>query len=451
MPSKKKNLLPAFQNKLILFISLLIYIGLFFLAYDSIGLISIAFAMLPVVVGSWFYGQKVGLLLALLAIPLNFLLTFIKTGIYWDIKIPGVSVGIIFTFVAAGFIGWTSNLNKAREKELIERKEVEKKLAQTEMRYSSIFNGINDAVFVETLSGQVLDVNKRACEMFGWTYDEFITKTIRDMVPPENRALIPDEQKEEDISDEAFETINIRANGEPFPVAITGRLQKIDGETRLLVVVRDITEQKKAEEQLHKLSLATSQSPAAIVIADLSGTIEYANPAFTKITGYTLEEAIGNNPRILQSGEHGVEFYKNLWETLNKGEIWRGEFHNKNKDGRYFWESASISPIINTDGKTTHYIAVKEDISDRVETMLALEEAKNTAEAATQAKADFLANMSHEIRTPLNAIYGMTGLLLDTPLNAEQQDFVETARGGSETLLSVINNSKRSGGRAYRN
>ncbi|MBT3189848.1 MAG: response regulator [Anaerolineae bacterium] len=313
-------------------------------------------------------------------------------------------------------------------------------LLQYEARFRGIFNGVNDAIFVETISGKVLDVNKRACEMFGWTHAEFITKTVLDMVPPENQALIPDEQSEENISNEAFETVNIRANGERFPVAITGRIQKIGKEKRLLVVVRDITEQKKAEEKLHKLSLATSQSPAAIVITDLNGAIEYSNPAFSKITGYTSEEATGNNPRILQSGEHGVEFYKNLWETLAKGETWRGEFHNKNKAGGYFWESASISPIINPDGKTTHYIAVKEDISDRIETMLALEEAKNAAEAATQAKADFLANMSHEIRTPLNAIYGMTGLLLDTPLNSEQQDFVETARGGSETLLAVINN-----------
>ncbi len=440
MSSKEKKLPLDLYNKLMLLASFLVYIILFFLAYDSIGLIVIAFAILPVIVGAWFYGQKTGFLLALVAIPLNLFLTFIRTGTYWNIKTPGISVGIIFTFIAAGFIGWTSNLHNQREKELKDRKEAEKKLAQTELHYRHIFNGINDAVFVETLSGKILDINQRACEMFGWTREEFITKTVRDMVPPKNRALIPAEQSEEDISDKAFETINIRSNGEHFPVSITGRLQEIGEKKRLLVVVRDISEQKKIEEKLLKLSLATSQSPAAIVITDLNGSIEYTNPAFTKITGYTAEEAIGHNPRILQSGEHGTEFYKNLWETLAKGKTWRGEFHNKSKDGHYFWESASISPMINPNGKTTHYIAVKEDISERVEAMFALEEAKNAAESATQAKADFLANMSHEIRTPLNAIYGMTGLLLDTPLNAEQQDFVETARGGSETLLAVINN-----------
>ena len=318
------------------------------------------------------------------------------------------------------------------------KEQVEGKLREVQSQYREIFNGVNDAIIVESLSGKVLDVNKRACEMFGWSHEEFLSKTLRDMVPPEFHTLLPN-AGERDLSEKTLYTTNMRANGEHFPVAVRGRVQEVGNKKRLLVVVRDITEQKKAEEELLKLSRATFQSPAAIVITDLQGTIEYVNPAFTEVTGYTREEAVGENPRVLQSGMHHTEFYEELWKTIATGDIWRGEFRNKNKDGRFFWESASISPVANSEGEITHYVAVKEDITERKQVMIDLQKAKETAEDAARAKADFLANMSHEIRTPLNAIFGMTGLMLDTPLNAEQQDFMETIRSGSDTLLSVIN------------
>ena len=318
------------------------------------------------------------------------------------------------------------------------KEQVEGKLREVQSQYREIFNGVNDAIIVESLSGKVLDVNKRACEMFGWSHEEFLSKTLRDMVPPEFHTLLPN-AGERDLSEKTLYTTNMRANGEHFPVAVRGRVQEVGNKKRLLVVVRDITEQKKAEEELLKLSRATFQSPAAIVITDLQGTIEYVNPAFTEVTGYTREEAVGENPRVLQSGMHHTEFYEELWKTIATGDIWRGEFRNKNKDGRFFWESASISPVANSEGEITHCVAVKEDITERKQVMNDLQKAKEVAEDAARAKADFLANMSHEIRTPLNAIFGMTGLMLDTPLNAEQQDFMETIRSGSDTLLSVIN------------
>jgi PAS domain S-box-containing protein len=133
-----------------------------------------------------------------------------------------------------------------------EREATEKELIETELWYRSVFDGVNDAVLVETVKGEVLDVNARACEMFGWTRLEFLTKTIRDMVPPEYQALLPEEQDETTLSEEPFETMNMRANGEIFPVSVSGRLQVIGEEKRLLIVLRDITEQKRIEDELKK-------------------------------------------------------------------------------------------------------------------------------------------------------------------------------------------------------
>ena len=203
-----------------------------------------------------------------------------------------------------------------------------------------------------------------------------------------------------------------------------------------------------------KLSTAVEQSPVTIVITDTSGTIEYVNPKFTEMTGYTLAEALGQNPRILKSGEFPPEAYKTLWNTILAGEVWRGEFHNKKKNGQLFWEQASISPIKDALGIVTSFVAVKEDITGRklaeaelIETNRHLAEATSRAsemaekaEMASAAKSEFLANMSHEIRTPMNGVIGMTGLLLDTELNDEQRRYAEIVRASGESLLSLINN-----------
>ena len=136
--------------------------------------------------------------------------------------------------------------------------------------------------------------------------------------------------------------------------------------------VTDISGSKRAEEDLRKLSRAVEHSPASVVITDTKGTIEYVNPAFTRVTGYAREEVIGQNPRILKSGESPPETYAALWDAITHGREWHGEFHNRRKDGTLYWEFASISPIVDADGCTTHFIAVKEDMTSRKEAEAAL-------------------------------------------------------------------------------
>jgi two-component system, cell cycle sensor histidine kinase and response regulator CckA len=129
--------------------------------------------------------------------------------------------------------------------------------------------------------------------------------------------------------------------------------------------MEDITERKRAEDKQRKLSRIVEQSPVSIVITDVKGTIEFTNPAFTRITGYSAEEAIGQNPRFLQSGDTSPETYKELWSALTSGETWEGEFLNKRKDGRLFWEHCTISVLYNDRREITNYTASKVDITER--------------------------------------------------------------------------------------
>ena len=122
---------------------------------------------------------------------------------------------------------------------------------------------------------------------------------------------------------------------------------------------------RQSEDQVRQLSHAVQQAPVSIVITDTEGKIEYVNPKFTEITGYTMEEVRGQNPRILKSGETPAEEYQKLWAAIAAGHEWRGEFHNRKKNGELFWESVSISPIRDAAGKITHYLAAKEDITER--------------------------------------------------------------------------------------
>jgi PAS domain S-box-containing protein len=225
----------------------------------------------------------------------------------------------------------------------------------------------------------------------------------------------------------------------------------------ILGIYADITERKQAEEQLRKLAQAVEQSPESIIITDLDGNIEYVNEAFAKISGYPHEEIIGQNTRLLNSGKTPQETYTELWNTISHGQTWKGEFINKHKDGSEYLEFAIITPIRQPNGGITHYVAVKEDITEKrcqgaeldqhrhhLEELVAsrtaeLESARALADAANQSKSAFLANMSHEIRTPMNAIIGLTYLLRQDTPTTQQSVRLDKIDAAAQHLLSIVN------------
>jgi PAS domain S-box-containing protein len=194
----------------------------------------------------------------------------------------------------------------------------------------------------------------------------------------------------------------------------------------------------RAHEQLRLHARAIEMAGNAIVITDSNGNIQLANPAFTTITGYSREEAIGQNPRILRSGRHDRAFYERLWQTILSGHVWKGELVNRRRDGSLYTEEMTIAPVRDEQGNITHFVAIKQDITQRKQFEQRLEEVAEQAQAASRAKSEFLANMSHEIRTPMNGILGMAQLLMDTPLNEEQKDYVTTLKDSAESLLSLL-------------
>lgn len=142
-------------------------------------------------------------------------------------------------------------------------------------------------------------------------------------------------------------------------------------------ISHDITNRKTAEQQLRKLSMAVEQSPVSIVITNLDGDIEYANPKACETTGYELRELMGKNPRVLKSGETSPQEYDLLWNRITHGEEWKGLFHNKKKNGELYWESATIAPIKDANGNITHYLGIKEDITEKLKVEQALRESES--------------------------------------------------------------------------
>lgn len=207
----------------------------------------------------------------------------------------------------------------------------------------------------------------------------------------------------------------------------------------LVGIGRDITDQKKASETIQKFAKSIEQSPSTIVITDVYGTIEYVNPKFTEVTGYTREEAIGQNPRILKSGLIANEVYKDMWDTITSGEVWRGEFQNKKKNGDLYWEWVTMTSIKNEEGLITNYIAIKEDISARKKMEADLILAKEKAEENDRLKSAFLANMSHEIRTPLNSIIGFSELLSNPDYKSDDRyEFARIITNSGNNLLAIL-------------
>jgi diguanylate cyclase (GGDEF)-like protein/PAS domain S-box-containing protein len=197
-----------------------------------------------------------------------------------------------------------------------------------------------------------------------------------------------------DISErKRIEGIILRNLGEQEALVSERTRELVEANNAMLA---EIEERKHAETELHKLSLALEQSPASIVITDREGTIEYVNPKFTHITGYAREEAIGRNPRILKGDETDPTVYRDLWSAITSGREWEGVFHNRKKNGEFFWEKAKIAPITDAAGAVTHFMAIKEDITEQKRLGEALSKSQDELVAQHRELANLFLQVEHQ-------------------------------------------------------
>lgn len=253
--------------------------------------------------------------------------------------------------------------------DITERKLAEEATTAHNLFLQEIMDAIPNPVYYKDTKSVYLGCNAAFKIFFCKTTQEIIGHTLRDIMP--ERYVDVSSQKEQNILEsgrsERYETQLVRADGMVRNILVSkAPFSNSDGTLAGVVgAFVDITEQRKMDDQIRKMSRAIEQSPATIVITDIEGVIEYVNPKFSQTTGYSVEEAIGQNPRILKSGEMPEDYYTVLWSTISAGKEWHGEFRNKRKDGSLYWEFASISPLFDKSGGITGYLAVKEDITDR--------------------------------------------------------------------------------------
>ena len=253
-----------------------------------------------------------------------------------------------------------------------ERKALELALEESRERLALALEGSDMGMWDWQVQTGKTELNERWAEMLGYTLAELQPTTLQtwlDLCHPDDRELAKQKlaQHFQGVTSHYECELRLRHKaGYWLWVLDRGKVVARDDNgqpLRMAGTHLDITARKRADEELRKLLLAVEQSPTSIVITDLNAQIEYANPAFTRVSGYTLEEANHQNPRILQSGNTPRWVYDELWKTLNAGQVWRGEFHNRRKDGSDYVELAIISPVRQPDGQITHYLAVKEDIT----------------------------------------------------------------------------------------
>ncbi len=297
------------------------------------------------------------------------------------------------------------DLEKTNERltsEIEERKQAEKQVRLSEEQFRKLFDEAPLGIVMMGPDRRFIKVNKAFCRMLGYTEQELVGLTIADLTSPDD---IPKSQEmmkqlfKGEISSFRIEKRYLKQDGQLVWGNVTVSFFNDENGVPLyfLAMIEDITERKQAEEQLRQLSVAVEQSPSTVLITDTQGKIEYVNPKFTQITGYTTEEAIGQTPRLLNSSKHPLKFYQALWNTIQSGKEWRTKFHNKRKDGTLYWESALIYPIRDEDNQITHFIKLGADITEQKQAEEALR--KSEAMLARAQKSAHLGTWEWEINS----------------------------------------------------
>jgi len=326
--------------------------------------------------------------------------------------------------------------------DISERKKSEEALKKSEEEYRNLFeNHTAVKLLIDPTNSRIVNANQAAEKFYGYSKEQLLSMKITDIDSLHNDEIKKLMKLAESAQNTHFEVKHCLANKQIRNVEVYLSPVEFQGKTLLHSIIHDVTDKKEAERKIQLLSRSIEQSPVCVIITNLQGEIEYVNAEFIEVTGYKLFEVIGKNPRILQSGFHGKAFYKELWDTILAGKNWQGELYNRKKNGDLYWENANIVPIFNDHNEITHFVALKEDISEKKKMFEELIQAKKRAEESEKLKSAFLANMSHEIRTPLNSILGFTSFLTGNAnlTEKEKELYSDIINKSAEGLLQIIN------------
>jgi len=329
----------------------------------------------------------------------------------------------------------TANLQIEIEK----RQKIQAYFQESEHYYRTLIESSNDLITIIDGNGIITYASPSIWRILGYSPEFIEGQNLYDYLHPDDirfgreqfsaflASLVPEKRLEHRIlaSDGRYLILDSSFHNLFNDKAING----------LLLTARDITAKREADALMRKLQLVIEQSPHSVVITNKDGVIEYVNPQFEVVTGYSRAEVLGQNPRILNSGLTPIQIFQAMWQAISQGKIWQGELANRKKNGEIYYENVVIAPLKNEFDDITHYVAMKENITE-------LKLAREQAEASNKAKSEFLSRMSHELRTPLNAINGFSKLLINSKtsqLTPRQQEQVLQINTAGHYLLALIN------------
>lgn len=331
-------------------------------------------------------------------------------------------------------------------RDITERRHWEEALKESEERSRAIFEGSKDGILLADVeSKRFITGNRAICEMLRYSLAEIRCLGVTDIHPDEDlpRVLDAFERQARQEFEVAKDLPVKRKDGSVFFADIKSSPVTISGKQYLIGNFRDATERRKAEEALTRLGMAVDQAAEAVVVTDTGGNIEYVNPAFERITGYSREEAVGRNMRILKSGKHDERFYKEMWVILSKGEVWKGRFINRKKDGTLYDEEDTISPVRDAFGKIVNFVAGKRDITREVVLQKQVQTAQRMESVGTLA-----GGVAHDFNNALTGVLGFGEMLKyrladDPKASADVDQILRSAERASTLTKQLLTFARR--------
>ncbi|MEN8189603.1 MAG: PAS domain-containing protein [Thermodesulfobacteriota bacterium] len=305
--------------------------------------------------------------------------SLLSAGVFFEAAL--IATTMLLILLTVGFM----QLNTLKlEQELIEERDhLEKSRTKFESLSEAAFEGI-----IITENGIIHEANTMACSIFGYDRSDYIGMEAINCVMPGHRDTV--RNNIESGFEDHYEVTGQRKDGSKFPLELQCKTFIHEGEETRVTAMRDNTARKQTEKTLHNLNLAVQQSPISIVITSRDGTLEYVNRKFCKLTGYSMGEVLGKNPSFLQSGAVKTETYKDLWKTITAKNEWHGELCNRKKNGELYWESATITPILDGENNITHFLGIKEDITEKRQMAEALRQSETKFRNLVEYSGDFV-------------------------------------------------------------